>query len=79
MYIFLQPVAIALEILVSIISIFGFNGFVRAHSLFSEGNNMTGVLSVIVALIFLLLGVFSGFIYFRVLRERVELTSDLAV
>ncbi len=58
-------------------SVFGFNGFIRAHTLFESGRGLAGVLTVIVSLIFLLLGLFSGFIYFRILREKRELTADL--
>lgn len=78
MYLILQPFVILLEILISILGVFGFNGFVRASHLFQLGKGFAGTMSVIVSSIFLGAGLFSTFLYVRIIREKGQLTADLA-
>ena len=76
-YVIGQPILTVLLILISIVNVFGFNGFIRVSQLFSDGHGFAGVLAIVVSLVFMGAGLFSGFIYFRVMRGREELTSDL--
>lgn len=64
--------------IISIGGVFGFNGFVRAHWLFNEGHGFAGVISIIVSIVFMGTSLFSTFIFVRILREKEQLTSDLA-
>ena len=72
-----QPILAVLYVIISIVNIFGFNGFIRVSQLFGDGHGFAGVLAVVVSIVFLGVGLFSGFIYFRIMRGRQELTSDL--
>lgn len=72
-----QPILSVFFIIISIVNVFGFNGFIRVSQLFNEGHGFAGVIAVIISIVFLGVGLFSGFIYVRVMRGRGELTSDL--
>jgi len=73
----IQPIVIILEIVFSIVHFLGLNGFIRVHQLFEEGRSGAGMLALIVSLIFILIAVYSGFIYIRIARERSQLTANL--
>lgn len=60
LYIYIQPLIIILEIVISIVDFLGFNGFIRVSDLFSAGSGFTAVLSLIVSLIYLLIAVLSS-------------------
>jgi hypothetical protein len=60
LYIYIQPLVIIFEIVISIVDFLGFNGFIRVSNLFSIGAGFTAVLSLIISLIFLLVAVLSG-------------------
>jgi hypothetical protein len=72
-----QPLVIALEVVASIANFLGFNGFVRVSEMFKEGSAAAGVFGLIVSVIFLGMALFSGFIFFRIVRERATLKASL--
>lgn len=76
-YFIFQAIAVILEVTISIIGAFGFNGFARAHDLFEEGKGFSGALAVIVSSVFLSVALFSSYIFVRILREKKELTVGL--
>jgi cytochrome c oxidase subunit IV len=68
MYIIIQPIIIVLEIVISIVDFLGFNGFVRVHKAFTNGQGGAGVLGLLCSIIFLSMGIFSSFIYVKIWR-----------
>ena len=77
MYIVLEPIAVILLFIGSIVNFLGFNGFVRVHKQFEEGHGTAAVLGLVVALMFLALSLYSAFIYVLILRRKKDLTSSL--
>ena len=68
---------IVLEIVAAIGNFLGFNGFVRVSEMFGAGRGAAAVFGLIVSLVFLAMAVFSGFIYFRIVKERAALKESL--
>jgi hypothetical protein len=60
LYIYIQPLVIIFEIMISIVDFVGFNGFIKVSNLFSAGTGSKAVLALIISLIFLLVAVLSG-------------------
>jgi hypothetical protein len=60
LYIYIQPLVIIFEIMISIVDFVGFNGFIKVSNLFSAGIGSKAVLALIISLIFLLVAVLSG-------------------
>ena len=75
-YTICQPVLSALLILFSISNAFGLNGFIRVGHLFGDSKGFAAVLALMVSLGFLLCGLFSGFIYVRIWREKDRLVGE---
>lgn len=70
MYLILQPIVIAIEVVASIGDFLGFNGFVRVSELFKDGDGGAAVLGLIVSLIFLGMAAYSSFIYVKIVLQR---------
>jgi hypothetical protein len=60
LYIYIQPLVIIFEIVISIVDFLGFNGFIKVANLFKIGAGFSAVLALIISLIFLLVAVLSG-------------------
>ena len=76
MYIVLEPVAIILLLIGSIVNFLGFTGFIRVSKMFDEGHGAAGAIGVVVALLFLGLSIYSGVIYVLILRRKKDLTPE---
>jgi len=66
-----------LEIAISIVDFLGFNGFIRVAYLFNNGQAVSGILALVVSIGFIAMALFSGFLYYKVFRERSLLTKAL--
>jgi multisubunit Na+/H+ antiporter MnhG subunit len=73
MFLILQPIAIVLEIVGSIVDFLGFNGFMRVSEMYKAERAGAATLGLIVALLYLAMGLYSAFIYVKILRERKDL------
>ena len=60
LFIYIQPLAIIVEIMVAIAPFAGFNGFVRVSQNFSAGNGFQGALGVITSIVYLVVAILSG-------------------
>jgi hypothetical protein len=76
MFLILQPIAVILEIVGSIVNFLGFNGFIRVSEMFEAGRGGAGALGLIVSLLYLGMGIYSSFIYFRIVRQRAALKAS---
>lgn len=76
-YLILQPIMIVIQFIISITNAFGFNGFIRSSYLFTWGKVFAAILAITVSIIFMSCGIFSSFIYFKIVRRKEELTSDV--
>ena len=70
MYLILQPMAIVLEIIGSMVDFLGFNGFMRVSEMYKAERGGAATLGLIVSLLYLAMGLYSAFIYAKILRER---------
>lgn len=70
MFLILQPIVVVLEIIGSIVDFLGFNGFMRVSEMYKEDRGGAGTLGLIVSLLFLAMGLYSAFIYIKILRDR---------
>ena len=77
MYIYLQPLAIVIEIVISIIDFLGFNGFIRVANMFKIGAAAAGIFGLVVSILWLLIAAWSAFLYFRICKQRSILTQAL--
>ena len=77
LYIYLNPLAIVIEIVISIIDFLGFNGFIRVVNMFNAGNAAAGIFGLVVSILWILIAVWSGFLYFRICKQRSILTQAL--
>lgn len=64
-------------IVISIVDFLGFNGFIRVKNMFSDGNPAAGAFGLIISIIYLILVVWSAYLYYRIFRERSILTKAL--
>jgi hypothetical protein len=55
----------------------GFNGFIMVADLFNAGYPLAGIFSLVVAIGFVAMALFSAYLYYRVFRERSFLTKAL--
>lgn len=77
LFIYLWPLVIIIMIVISIVDFLGFNGFIRVSYMFKNGNPAAGVFGLVVSIIYLILAVFSGYLYFRIFKEKSILTKAL--
>ena len=66
-----------MEIVISIVDFLGFNGFIRVADMFNNNNAIAGILGLVVSIGFLLVAVWSSYLYFRIFKERSILTKAL--
>ena len=60
LFIYIQPLAIVIEIMAAIANFAGFNGFIRVSQNFSAGNAFEGALGVITSIVYLVIAILSG-------------------
>lgn len=68
LYIFIQPLVIIIEIVISIVDFLGFNGFIRVSRMFNDGTPLPAIFGLVVSIVFLLMAAASGYVYFRICR-----------
>lgn len=77
LYIYLQPLGVIIEVVIAIVDFLGFNGFILVSKLFKEGRGGVGAFSLIISMLWLAIAIWSGYIYFRIFKERSLLTKAL--
>lgn len=77
LFIYLWPLVIIILIIISIVEFLGFNGFMRVSREFKEGHPAAGVFGLIVSVLYLVLALWSGYLYFRIFKEKSILTKAL--
>lgn len=77
LYIYLQPIIIILEIVISIVDFLGFNGFIRVADKFQHNDAIAGIFGLVVSIVYLLVAALSSYVYVKVCRERSALTRAL--
>lgn len=77
LFIYLWPLIVIIMIVISIVSFLGFNGFIAVSYNFSVGNTAAAALGLIVSIIYLVLALWSSYLYFRIFKERSILTKAL--
>lgn len=56
------------EIVISIIYFIGFTGFIASNYLLNNNQTVAGIFSIIVSVIYLLIAIGSGYVYFRIFK-----------
>jgi hypothetical protein len=77
LFIYLWPLVVIIMIVISIVDFLGFNGFIRVSQMFKANNPLPAVFGLIVSIIYLVLAIFSGFLYFKIFKEKSILTKAL--
>ena len=77
LYFWIQPIIIVLEITISIVDFLGFNGFIMVADLFNNGQAIAGILSLVVSIGFVIMALFSAYLYYRCWKEKSLLTKAL--
>lgn len=77
LFIYLWPLVIVIMIVVSIVDFLGFNGFIRVSKMFAAGSAGTAIFGLIISILYLVLSLWSGYLYYRIFREKSILTKAL--
>ena len=77
LYIYIQPLVIILEIVLSIVDFLGFNGFIRVADMFKNNNAVAGIFGLVISIVYVLMAFLSSYVYFRIFKERSILTKAL--
>ena len=68
---------IIIEIVISIVDFLGFNGFIKVSNLFNNNQAVAGIIALITSIVYLLVAVWSSYLYFRIFKQRSILTQAL--
>lgn len=77
LFIYLWPLVIIIMIIISIVDFLGFNGYIRVSRMFSEGNPLPAVFGLVVSILYDVLAIWSGYLYYKIFREKSILTKAL--
>jgi hypothetical protein len=68
LFIYLWPLVIVIMIVASIVDFLGFNGFIMVANNFKIHNSAAAVIGLVVSIIYLVLSLFSSYLYYRIFR-----------
>ncbi len=77
LFIYLWPLVIIIMIVASIVDFLGFNGFIMVSKNFKNNASAPAVIGLVVSILYLVLSIWSGYLYYKIFREKSILTKAL--